>query len=432
MFLKEIIKRVIPKRVLRGYHYLLAFLGSLIYRQPSKSLTVIGVTGTNGKSTTVKMISQILEEAGFKTAYTSSIEFKIGRSVWQNKFKMTMPGRFFLQSFLRKAKKAGCQYAIIEVTSEGIKLFRHKFIDFDIALITNLRPEHIESHGSYENYKKAKGELFKSTKKIHIINLDEKESEYFLSFPAQEKWGYGINFDSAKYREKIKILQARDVQVQNQGAEFLVKGEKIKLSLKGKFNIYNALAAICASLSQGIDMKTIKQALEKIEKVPGRLEEVISAPFRVYVDYAHTPDALEEVYTTLKKELSQKGRLICVFGSCGGGRDKWKRPLMGKIAEKYCDKIILTNEDPYDEDPKDIIEDITKGIKKKDRVVKILERKKAILEALKKAKLNDIVIITGKGSEPWMCVKGNKRIPWDDREIVKEAFQKLNQIYGKI
>ncbi|MCD6410755.1 UDP-N-acetylmuramoyl-L-alanyl-D-glutamate--2,6-diaminopimelate ligase [bacterium] len=432
MLLKPAIKKVLPQKALRGYHYLLAFLGSLIFAQPSKGLTVIGVTGTNGKSTTVKMISQILEEAGFKTAYTSSIEFKIGRSVWQNRFKMTMPGRFFLQSFLRKAKKAGCQYVIIEVTSEGIKLFRHKFIDFDIALITNLRPEHIESHGNYENYKKAKGELFKSTKKIHIINLDEKESEYFLSFSAQEKWGYGINFDSAKHREKIKILQARDVQVQNQGVEFLVKGEKIKLSLKGKFNIYNALAAICVGLSQGIDIKTIKRGLEKIEKVSGRLEEIISAPFRVYVDYAHTPDALEEVYATLKKELSQRGKLICVLGSCGGGRDKWKRPLMGKIAEKYCDKIILTNEDPYDEDPKDIIEDITKGIKKKDRVVKILERKKAILEAIKEAKLNDIVIITGKGSEPWMCVKGNKKIPWDDREIVKEAFQALSQTYGEI
>ena len=432
MLLKQIIKKILPQKVLRGYHYLLAFLGSLIFFRPSKSLTVIGVTGTNGKSTTIKMISQILEGAGFKTAYTSSIEFKIGNIVWQNKFKMTMPGRFFLQSFLRKAKKAGCQYAIIEVTSEGIKLFRHKFIDFDIALITNLRPEHIESHGSYENYKKAKGELFKSTKKIHIINLDEKEAEYFLSFSAQEKWGYGINFDKAKYREEIKILQAKDVQIQNEGVEFLAKGEKIKLSLKGKFNVYNALAAICVGLSQGIDIKTIKRGLEKIEKVSGRLEEVVSDPFKVYVDYAHTPDALEEIYTTLKKELSQKGKLVCVLGSCGGGRDRWKRPLMGKIAQKYCHEIILTNEDPYDEDPEKIIEDIMRGIEEKDKVTKIIERKKAIFEALKRAQPNDIVIITGKGCEPWMCIGKDKKIPWDDRKIVEEAFQTLNQIYGEI
>ena len=432
MLLKQIIKKLLPQKVLRGYHYLLAFLGSLIFFRPSKSLTVIGVTGTNGKSTTIKMISRILEEAGFKTAYTSSIEFKIGDIVWQNKFKMTMPGRFFLQGFLRKAKKAGCQYAIIEVTSEGIKLFRHKFIDFDIALITNLRPEHIESHGSYENYKKAKGELFKSTKKIHIINLDEKEAEYFLSFSAQEKWGYGINFDKAKYREEIKILQAKDVQIQNEGVEFLAKGEKIKLSLKGKFNVYNALAAICVGLSQGIDIKTIKRGLEKIEKVSGRLEEVVSDPFKVYVDYAHTPDALEEIYTTLKKELSQKGKLVCVLGSCGGGRDRWKRPLMGKIAQKYCHEIILTNEDPYDEDPEKIIEDIMRGIEEKDKVTKIIERKKAIFEALKRAQPNDIVIITGKGCEPWMCIGKDKKIPWDDRKIVEEAFQTLNQIYGEI
>lgn len=432
MAFKKILKKIIPKRIIKGYHYLLVLLGSLIFFHPSKKITVIGVTGTNGKSTTVKMISQILEEAGIKNAYTSSIDFKIDKQILPNKLKMTMPGRFFLQRFLKKAVRAGCQCAIIEVTSEGIKLFRHKFIDFDLAVITNLRPEHIESHGSFENYKKAKGELFRATKKIHIVNLDEKEADYFLSFNSQEKWGYGINFTPGNFKEEIKTIRAENVQEKENGIEFCLKGETFNLPLQGKFNVYNALAAICVGLSQGIEIKVIKKALEKIKGVPGRLEEVVSVPFKVVVDYAHTPDALEEVYKTLKKNLSDKGKMICVLGSCGGGRDKWKRPLMGEIAQNYCDQIILTNEDPYDEDPIKIIEDIEKGITDKRKVVKIIDRKKAISQALKNAQLRDVVIITGKGCEAWMCVADNKKIPWDDRAIVKEEFKKLKQNYGEI
>ncbi len=193
----------------------------------------------------------------------------------------------------------------------------------------------------------------------------------------------------------------------------------------GEFNIYNALSAICVALSEGISLETCKSALEKIQGIPGRMEIVIEEPFKVIVDYAHTPDALEKVYETNSKLKSQNAKLICVLGSAGGGRDKWKRPKMGEIAGKYCDEIILTNEDPYDENPLIIIDEVASGIKNQERLEKILDRKDAIKKALSLAKSKDVVVITGKGCEPWMCITGGKKIPWDDREIVREEFKKL-------
>jgi UDP-N-acetylmuramoyl-L-alanyl-D-glutamate--2,6-diaminopimelate ligase len=194
--------------------------------------------------------------------------------------------------------------------------------------------------------------------------------------------------------------------------------------LIGEFNIYNALAAICVGLSQNIPLKTCEKALEKVEGIPGRMELVISEPFKVFVDYAFTPNALEKVYQTISnQQLAINNKLICVLGSCGGGRDKWKRPVLGELAAKYCDEIIVTNEDPYDENPTEIIEQVAQGAQGKAK--KILERREAIEEALKLAKENDTIIITGKGCEPSICVSGGKKILWDDRQVVREEFQKL-------
>ncbi len=385
--MKTLIKKFIPPFLLDWYHLSLAFLGAILYGFPAQKLKVIGVTGTNGKSTVVNLATEVLEEAGFKVASLSSIKFKIGPKEWQNSLKMTMPGRLKLQKFLRQAVTANCQYAVIEVTSEGIKQHRQRFIDFEVAVLTNLTPEHIESHGSFEKYREAKGKLFQACQKIHIINRDDPNAEYFLQFPAKKKIIYGG-------RTSVKL----------------------NLKLLGEFNYYNALAALQIGLSQGIDLETGKKALEKAESIPGRMEVIYRKPYSVIVDYAHTPDALEKVYGTIT------GRKICVLGACGGGRDKWKRPELGKIAEKYCDEIILTNEDPYDESAEKILEDIKKGA---PSAQKILNRREAIRKALALAKPNDTVIITGKGSEPWMCVARGKKIPWDDREIVREEFREL-------
>jgi len=391
--IKTLLKKFIPDFLIGWYHFKLAFLGAILYGFPSRKIKVIGATGTDGKSTTVNLINKVLEEGGYKTASISSISFKIGQEERPNNLKMTMPGRFAIQKFLSQALKAGCQYAVLEVSSEGIKQYRHKFIDFDAAVFTNLSPEHIEGHGSFENYKKAKGQLFKAAKNIHIINIDDKNAEYFFGFNSRKKYTYG--------------LEQGDVNNLNL---------QLKLQLVGDFNIYNALAAICVGLSQGISLEVCKKAVEKAKGIPGRMELVIDSPFKVIVDYAITPNALEKAYQAVKPK-------ICVLGSCGGGRDKWKRKTLGEIAGKYCGEIIVTNEDPYDEDPMEIIEQVAEGAGKIAR--KILDRREAVKEALKSAKPGDTVIITGKGCEPWMMVAGGKKIAWDDRQIAREEFTKL-------
>jgi UDP-N-acetylmuramoyl-L-alanyl-D-glutamate--2,6-diaminopimelate ligase len=413
--IKSLIKKLLPSFVISWYHFLLAFFGALIYGFPSRRLKVIGVTGTNGKTTVVNMTAACLEAGGYKVASLSSIKFKIGEKEKPNLLKMTMPGRFKIQKFLKQAAVAGCQYAVLEVSSEGIKQHRHKFINFTVAVFTNLSPEHIESHGGFENYKKAKGKLFEAVKKIHVVNVDDKNAEYFLKFPAEKKYLYTNKDD----RGSTSVIN-------DEGSTSVIAGRDVdlKLQMLGEFNVYNALAAIAVGSSQGIPPETCKKAVEGIKGLPGRMEIVIREPFKVVVDYAVTPDALEGLYKTLKKEFSPE-KLICVFGSCGGGRDKWRRPVLGEIAERYCDKIVLTNEDPYDENPEKIVEGISKGIKKEHE--RMLDRGRAIGRALELASPRDVVAVTGKGCEPQMAVAGGKKIPWDDREVVREQFEKLGQ-----
>lgn len=403
--MKKLIKKILPNWFLSFYHFILAFLGALFYGFPSRNLKLIGVTGTNGKTTTTEMISKILENAGYKVALLNSIRFKIGQKEEINKLRMTMPGRFFIQRFFKKAIKENCNFVVLEVTSEGIKQYRHKFIKFDLAVFTNLTPEHIEAHGSFEKYREAKLKLFKVTKNIHIINFEDENAKYFLEVPAKKKITFGIK-----------------------SGDFNLQNTNLKIKIPGEFNLYNALAAFSVAKVLGIEEEVAKATLKNFGGVPGRMEEVISKPFKVIVDYAFTPNALENVYQTLTLNLENRNsnKLICVLGSCGGGRDKWKRPILGEIAARYCDEVIITNEDPYDEDPWQIIEEVAKGTKGKAK--KILDRREAIKEALKLAKEDDVVVITGKGCEPSICIN-NKKIPWDDRMVVKEEFQK---IYEKI
>lgn len=379
------------------YHQFLSWMAAVVYRFPSRYLTIIGVTGTNGKSTTVELLAEIIEEAGYRVASASSIRFRIADHERANDTKMTMLGRFFLQKFLRLAVRDGVTHVVLEVTSEGIKQFRHAHIKFDVAVITNITPEHIESHGSFEAYRAAKAELFRVAP-VHVLNKDDVGTYEFLSrLPAKTRIAYTLN----KFPKEVR------------------------LRLPGDFNRQNALAALTAAEAIGISVEVSKRALERIDYIPGRLEVVQAKPFGVVVDYAHTPDALEKVY----KELSAP-RLICVLGSAGGGRDTWKRPEMGKIAAQYCSDIILTNEDPYDENPDQIISEIQSGISSiKFQVsnLKILiNRREAIRTALQLAKKKDVVIITGKGCERAMIVSGGKKIPWDDREVVREELKKIS------
>lgn len=362
------------------YHFSWSFLGAVVYGFPSKDIFVIGITGTKGKTTVIELLNHILEVAGEKTAVLSSIKIKVGNKEDKNKTETTMPGRFFIQRFLRQAVKADCRYAIIEVTSEGISANRHRFIKWDVVGLINLAPEHIEAHGSFEKYKEAKLKLFKIAKKFCFINKDDKHAEEF---------------------ERVA-----------QGRVIWFRKSELKSKLMGEFNRYNVGMAEVIAKELGVSEKNIVKAILEFSGIPGRMELVQKEPFAVIVDYAHTPDSLRAVYESL---ASKYKKIICVLGSAGGGRDKWKRVEMGKIAAEYGDEIILTNEDSYNEEPEDIIEEIAQGCPKAQKIV---DREEAIKTAINLAQPGDVVIITGKGSENSIHIKGGKVIDWSDKETV--------------
>ncbi|MFA5368586.1 MAG: UDP-N-acetylmuramoyl-L-alanyl-D-glutamate--2,6-diaminopimelate ligase [Candidatus Paceibacterota bacterium] len=414
MTIKSFIRKLIPKSLISLYHFGVAFIGAVIYGFPSNKIKVIGVTGTNGKSTVINISCKILEKAGFRVAALTSIMFKIGEDEKENKLKMTMPGRFVINKFLRDAVAAGCDIAIIETTSEGVEQNRHKFINFKTAVITTLNPEHIESHGSFENYKQAKGKFFQSVKETHIINIDDKHANYFLDFPAEKIITYGID-NSAD-------IKGENVTVSYNGSRFKVNGYDFDLKILCSFNVYNALSAIAIAVSEGVSLEDCQKGIAEVEQIAGRMEKIMDQPFKVFVDYAFIPVALEKVYEFVKPKL---GKLIVVLGSCGGGRDKWKRPVLGDIADRYGDVVIITNEDPYDENPQVIIDEVAVGVKNKEKLIKIFDRREAINKALSLAKTGDVVVITGKGCEPWICWEDGRKEAWDDRCIVKEEFSKL-------
>jgi len=458
----HIIKRLIPHKLFKAlqpaYHFILSALVALVYGWPSEKLIVIGITGTTGKTTSLYLIAKMLASAGYKAGFTSTAMFSDGEKEWLNDKKMTMPGRFFTQKILRAMVKNNCQYALVETTSEGIKQFRHRFINYDTLIFTGIYPEHIESHGSFLNYKKAKGELFKHlkrgkikyadnekcvclsdsgikkidlnrVKKVIIANGDDKEAKYFLNFWAQEKMAYvkTKNLGMAGVEE----IKYGEVVASNMGTSFSVNSLKINLKILGEFNATNAMIAVGVGLSEGLDIKKIKAGLENISGVAGRLEKIdVGQSFTVIVDYAFEPRALAKLYETI--ELIPHGKIIHVLGSAGGGRDKARRAKLGKLAGRNADYIIITNEDPYDEDPQVIIDEVAKGVKKVSpsassgqNLFQILDRREAIRKALAMAKENDIVLITGKGSEQAICVADGKKIKWDDREVVREELGKI-------
>jgi UDP-N-acetylmuramoyl-L-alanyl-D-glutamate--2,6-diaminopimelate ligase len=412
--IKDAIRKIKP--AVSFYHFLYSFAGAVWYRFPSRKITVIGVTGTNGKTTTVDFASRIMKKGGLRVASFSSIKFEIAGEEEVNLFKMTMPGRAFLQKMIRRAVDKKCDVVVMEVTSEGIKQHRHRFINFQGACFTNISPEHIESHGGFENYRKEKEKLFKKTKNLHIINIDDENANHFLKYQSKEKI-----LCTTKKDKKENVFKAEKIESTANGTTFFINDEKFNLAVAGKFNVYNALSAIAIANSQGVSLNDAKEALQEKFTVSGRMEQVISSPFKVIIDYAVTPDALEQLYKEVKENFSPN-KIIAVFGACGGGRDKWKRPKLGEIAGRYCDYIILTNEDPYDEDPEEILNDIEKGFPKNTAYEKIIDREEAVKKALKRAKEKDIIVITGKGCEPWMAISKGKKIPWSDKEVIKKHY----------
>lgn len=412
--LKKILRSLAPRFVLSAYHFSLAYLGALRYALPSRSITVIGVTGTNGKSSTIEFINAVFEEAGFTTALSSSIRIKVADSS-SHATGRSMPGRFFIQHFLRRAVSAACSVAIIEMTSEGAAQHRHRGIALDALVFLNLAPEHIEAHGSYEAYADAKFKLgqalARSPKRprIMIANTEDAQSARYLALPIERAVGFSVPAHAPTTNE--------------QGGSFTFNGVTINVHLPGAFYLENALAAAELAHAFGIDTPAIKRGIERIDTIPGRMQRIDEGQqFSVIVDYALTPDALEALYKTFAQE-----RKIAVFGSAGGGRDVWKRPVLGSIAERYCEHVILTNDIAYDESPDRILLDLARDMHTKPEIIP--DRRLAMRRAFELARSSEpehaVVLITGMGIDTELTSANGEIIPWSDEHVAREELKKI-------
>lgn len=434
--IKNFLKRILPENfILWSWHYPKAVLAAFCYGFPAKGLTVIGVAGTKGKTTTCHLIAQILETAGKKTAMVSTAALKIGSSEELNSIKMTTPSPFFLQRFTRRAVKAGCQYLVLETSSHALVQYRTFGIPFKAAVLTNLMPDHLEYHKTAKAYQASHQKMFSRHLRYLILNGDDPNSEEFLKIPfSGQKIIYGLNqsaLSDISSPTELKTIVAERVSLAPTGSSFFVKtpagSTEIHLSLLGKFNVYNALAALGLAFSQNISLETVKVALEKFRGAPGRMERIDAGQnFDVFVDYAHSPDSLINLFGVISS--LKRGKVIVVFGACGE-RDASQRPRMGEILDENADYLIVTNDDPYGEDPEKIARDLVSGIKNKilgENLWKILDRKSAIEKAFSLAKDGDSVLILGKGAEQWQIFK-DKKVPWDDRKMAEEILEKLSK-----
>ncbi len=434
-------------------HFLLAWSAYWWYGRPARKLTVIGVTGTKGKSTTCRLIASVLEAGGNKVGLLSTVEFQVANKRWLNDKKMTMLGRGKIQSLLKQMVKAGCKYAVVETSSEGILQYRHIGLNYHTAVFTNLGTEHSERHGGFDNLKKDKAKIFAKAKTI-VANTDDEHADYFLSFPAVEKWAFSVIASKAKQSHSTgsanngiatsllaprndknsatKLLSGENIVSDQNGSDFTVGGKKFRLNIIGRFNVYNALAAIAVGRAQKISDEKIAEGLASVKLVEGRMELIDEGQnFKVIVDYAHEPVSLTELFKSLREMVGHDHKIIAVVGSDGGGRDKSKRESMGQIAGKLTDYVIITDVNCYDEDPEQIAEMLAVGARssgKKDNadLFVIVDRRQAIIKAVSLAQAGDVVVITAKGTEPYIAVAGGKKIVWDDRRVAREVLSALS------
>ena len=422
---KQILRKIIPYKFILLTHKFRAVLAVIVYGFPGKKIRAIGVAGTKGKTTTVNMIAKILEEGGHKVAMLSTANFQIGEKKWLNDVKLTTTSPFYFQKFLAKAVKEKCDYVIVEISSHGLVQYRHLGVPYKTVVLTNMMSDHLDYHKTYENYKNSHNALLTKNLENIIINYDDEYLRSFLEFEKVKKYAFSLK----GYKEVIgiKLIRAADMVLREKETEFNIKTDKgqmaVRSSLIGEFNIYNSLAAAAVGLAENIKPIAIKKALESIENIPGRLEKIDEGQnFEVIVDYAHSPDSLKKVYEAVKPYV--KNKIIAVLGGTGD-RDKTYRAKTGALAEEYADIVIITNEDPYSEDPEDIMDQVMSGIKNKElnkNLFRISDRKEAIKKAINMAERDDLIMITGKGAEQFM-IYGEKKIPWDDREIARESLK---------
>jgi len=422
-------RKVLPKSALVGleksYRKSRAKIISARFGNPARDLRVIAVTGTNGKTTTVNFLNEILKEAGYRTAMFSTANIEIAGEQTVNDTNSTTATVARLQKFFRDAKKADVEFALIEATSHALDQYKFEGVPIEMAIMTNLTQDHLDYHKTMENYAAAKAKLFEMNPNLVVLNADDEWFDYFNNFATEsQKITYGEGESADVKIEKFKLYK--------KGSEANLRIDnnvelEIATNLPGEFNIYNMTAAAAGAYLLGISLKDIQEGIANLEGVSGRFEYATPGlPFDTIVDYAHTPDALEKLLKSAK-ELS-KNRTILVFGACGD-RDREKRPIMGKIAQDLADRIIITDEENYTEDATQIREEIISGISKKNEklpanIQEIPDRKEAIRKALQIAGKGDIVLITGLGHEVYRVIDGEKT-PWNDTQIVREIAQEI-------
>ncbi|MBD3918418.1 UDP-N-acetylmuramoyl-L-alanyl-D-glutamate--2,6-diaminopimelate ligase [Paenibacillus sp. PR3] len=421
----------VPMILVKNSRHALAVLSAHFHRYPSSELKLIGVTGTNGKTTTAHMIEAILRHAGNIAGLMGNIGTRIGDTTFTTDINTQEPP--VLQANLRRMVDANCTYAVMEVTSQGIDAGRVLGCDFRTAVFTNITQDHLDYHGTMDNYIAAKGHFFSrlgnrfsadpNACKFAVLNADDQASAVFKQLTAAHILTYGIQTDAD--------VKAEDIRMTAQGTAFRAvtyKGTiEMQMAMVGTFNVYNALAAITTALAEGLTLETIRDGLASLPGVPGRLEIVDEGqPFLVLVDYAHTPDGLDNVLRAVKAFAENK--IITVFG-CGGDRDRTKRPIMGGISAEYSDYVIVTSDNPRSEDPTRILSDIEEGLREKlypsDQYVLIENRAAAILHAITMATPGDVVVIAGKGHETYQ-ITTDETIHFDDREVAREAIRERN------
>ncbi len=425
--MKSLLKKLAGKQVMSAYHATKSNAARMIYGNPSRDLIVIGITGTNGKTTTAHLVASIFEHAGFKVALISTIQFRIGKKTWVNESKMTVPAPGAFNRFLKQAREQGCQVLVMEATSIALDQSRMAGLRFDTAVLTNITHDHLDYHGTFADYVQAKRNLFARDLRVSVLNDDDPNGRTFADLVADMHYFYSLDPHNTGAFRPERIEQIGDkLRIT---CAFPHEGMlELETALVGDFNVANILAAVAVGFGHGIGESAIKSGIAAVKAVPGRMEKVEDGqPFTVIIDYAHTPDALEKLFSALKP--FKKGRIISVFGATGD-RDKTKRPIMGKIVGQHADVVIVTNEDPWTEDAQFIIDSVAAGVPESGRHIegqtfwRILDRREAIRQAFELAGPGDIVTITGKGAETGMGI-GKNIIPWSDRQVAGEELKRL-------
>lgn len=437
--LKSLISPTHPLR--KSWHWLKSWAARTYYRNPSHKLTVIGITGTDGKTTTVTLTAKILEKAGHKVGMASTTHFKIDRKEWQNTTHKTTLGPKQLQSLLRRMVKAGCKYAVIETSSHALAQHRVTGISYDVVCITNVTPEHLDYHKSMKAYRSDKMKLFKNlykskrkpgVLKISIHNADDEENfEEFMKFKSDKKIAYGLKvIKDPRIDEQVR---ASDIKLFADHTNLTLhtpkKKMKIRLNLPGDFNVENLLAATAIAHALGVTLKSVKEACKEVKLIPGRLESIQEGQdYQVFVDFAMTPDGYNKLLSTLRKVT--KGNLWVVFGCCGD-RDRKKRPRIGEICGDLADKVIVCDDEPYTENPDKIREMILEGLEHTKMKVnkdywEIPDRSEAIAYACKNAKSGDTIVVPGMGDLEGRTFADGIR-PWNEREEVRNILKLIHQ-----